>query len=67
MANVSPRRWTETLQIRVAPGFKEILTRVANDRGMTPSEAVRALVEEADAKIAKAKRRDRAGSDASAR
>ena len=57
MANVSPKRWTETFQIRVAPEFKLALERVANDRGMTPSEAVRALVEEADAKIAKAKRR----------
>lgn len=57
MANVSPQRWTETFQIRVAPEFKQALARVAADRGITPSEAVRALVEEADAKIAKAKRR----------
>lgn len=56
MANVSPRRWTETFQMRVGPEFKEALERIACARDVTPSEAMRALVEEADAKLTKIRR-----------
>ena len=55
MANVFPKRWTETFQMRVAPEFLEALDRIADKRAITRSEALRALVDEEDHRQAKRK------------
>jgi antitoxin component of RelBE/YafQ-DinJ toxin-antitoxin module len=57
MANTFPKRWTEAFQMRVAPEFLEKLDRISAGLGLTRSEAIRMLVDEADAKLeTKAKR-----------
>ena len=59
MANVSPKRWTETFQMRVAPEFLESLDAIAAARGLSRSEAARAVIEEEKERLDKKSKRAR--------
>ena len=57
MANTFPKRWDKPFQMRVSDEFLAQLDRIRAGLGLTRSEALRVLVDEADAKLAtKAKR-----------
>lgn len=53
MANTFPKRWTKLFQMRASPAWLEAVNRIAAARGITCSEAVRAVIEEEDARLAR--------------